>query len=203
MGLPLQPDLQPWTPWQSRTLLVAGLVAAVLVLGFLAAARRTPPTLLATRGLPGTADYLGTVERLITGARRRVWLVMFVIRYDEGGSAHALLQALAEAAARGVRVQVALDSGKEWNSSQVSDKHVAPAAWLRAHGVQVVIDEIDRTTHAKTLVVDDRQVVIGSHNWTHSALLQNRELSLAVDDPRLAAEVAAEIRRIPGWNSDY
>jgi phosphatidylserine/phosphatidylglycerophosphate/cardiolipin synthase-like enzyme len=201
MGLPLQPDLHPWTPWQARALLVAGLVAAVLALGFLASARHAPPALLATRGLPGTADYLGTVERLIAGARQRVWLVMFVIRLDEGGSAHGLLQALAEAAARGVRVQVALDSGREWNSTQPSDKHVAPAAWLRAHGVLVVIDELDRTTHAKTLVVDDRHVVIGSHNWTHSALTANRELSLAVDDPRLAAAVAAEIRRIPGWDA--
>ena len=62
-----------------------------------------------------------------------------------------------------------------------------------------MLDEEDRTTHAKVLVVDDRHVIVGSHNWTRSALAANREWSVEIDDAVIAHHIQAELSSLPGW----
>ena len=99
-------------------------------------------------------------------------------------------------------MQIALDRGRDWKTHEPDSKHVAPAAWLIAHGVRVVLDELERTSHTKAVIVDSRRVVVGSHNWTHSALTANREASLLIDDPALAARLEREMAAIPGWDPD-
>ena len=200
-GLPLQPDLQPWSPWQRRTGLLLALALSVLVLGLASRSRTVPPRLLLS-GVGADEIYLGAVARLIAGARERVWVTMFVVRSEGEDPPRALMQALADAAARGCRVQVALDRGRDWQTRQPDSKHVAPAAWLTAHGVRVVLDELDRTSHTKAVIVDSRRAVIGSHNWTRSALTVNREASLLIDDPSVAARLERELAAIPGWDPD-
>jgi phosphatidylserine/phosphatidylglycerophosphate/cardiolipin synthase-like enzyme len=120
-----------------------------------------------------------------------------VLRPDDGviGS---LLDGLVAAAARGVEVRVVLDRGAGWDG-EADIKHEAPAAWLTAHGVRVVLDEEAITSHAKVLVVDGRLILAGSHNWTRSAVTRNRELSWLIDDAGAAAEVERWLAAIPGW----
>lgn len=199
MGLPLQPDLVPWTPGRRRLLMVAAMALAVIAVGAVAQARREPPRLLGSHGRPGSDDYHTTALRLIAGARRRVSVVLYVARLDEDGPVMRLVAALGEAARRGVAVRVVLDRGRDWRTGATDPKHEEVAGHLRRAGVRVVLDEEERTTHAKVLVVDDRQVVVGSHNWTRSALIANREWSLLIDDPAIAARIQAELSAIPGW----
>jgi phosphatidylserine/phosphatidylglycerophosphate/cardiolipin synthase-like enzyme len=124
---------------------------------------------------------------------------MYVIRYDDSGPVAALLQALADAAKRGIPVRVIMDQGRDWKTGEPDDKHQLAAQWLRAHHVQVVLDELERTTHAKTIVIDGRTVIIGSHNWTRYALSKNREFLVRLDDKRLAEIIEAECATVPGW----
>ena len=202
MGLPLQPDLLPWSPWQRRAGLLLSAALAVLVLGLVSHTRSVPPRLLLT-GEGADEHYLGTVARLIAGAHERVWVAMFVVRSDGEDPPRALMQALADAAARGCRVQVALDRGRDWQTKKPDNKHVLPAAWLTAHGVRVVLDELDRTSHTKAVIIDSRRAVIGSHNWTRSALTANREASLLIDEPALALRLERELAGIPGWDPHH
>jgi phosphatidylserine/phosphatidylglycerophosphate/cardiolipin synthase-like enzyme len=199
VGLPLQPDLRPWPAWQRRAGLLLALALAVLALGVAARGRAAPPRLLLS-GAGAEESYLGTVARLIAGARERVWVAMFVVRSEGEDPPRALMQALADAAARGCRVQVALDRGRDWQTREPDGKHLAPAAWLDAHGVRVVLDELERTSHTKAVIVDSRRAVVGSHNWTRSALVANREASLLIDDPAVAARLERELAGIPGWD---
>jgi phosphatidylserine/phosphatidylglycerophosphate/cardiolipin synthase-like enzyme len=202
VGLPLQPDLLPWSPWQRRTAILLTLALTVLVLGLVSRARAVPPRLLLSA--TGTDEiYLGTVARLIAGARERVWVTMFVIRSDGEDPPRTLMQALADAAARGCQVQIALDRGRDWKTHEPDSKHVTPAAWLIDHGVRVVLDELDRTSHTKAVIVDSRRVVVGSHNWTHSALTANREASLLIDDSAVAVRLERELAGIPGWDPEH
>ena len=97
-------------------------------------------------------------------------------------------------------MQIALDRGRDWKTHEPDGKHEAPAAWLKAHGVRVVLDELERTSHTKMVIVDSRRVVVGSHSWTHSALTTKREASLLIDDPALAARLERELAGIPGWD---
>lgn len=195
-GLPLQPQGQPWPPHLLRITLLVALVLGVLLVGWLAPSRHAPPRLV-LGGEDREMDYARQARRLIDGASQRVWLAMYVIRPDDG-VVGGLLEGLAAARARGVDVRVCLDVGKGFDG-QPDLKHEAPAAWLAAHGIRVVLDEPGRTTHAKALVVDGRRVLAGSHNWTRSALTANRELSWVVDDPAEAARIEAWMAAIPGW----
>lgn len=201
MSLPLEPDLQPWPIWLKRLVLILVLVLAILILGiFFGTARRPPPQLLLA-GHGHGMEYPRAVERLVADARTRIALVMFVMRADDGGLVTQLMEALARAVQRGVAVQVVLDRGKSWETGIPDAKHEAAAAWLTQHGVAVVLDELDTTTHVKALVVDGRWVLMGSHNWTRSAFTTNRECSLLVDDPRLAAELESWFAGVPGWTT--
>jgi phosphatidylserine/phosphatidylglycerophosphate/cardiolipin synthase-like enzyme len=199
--LPLQPMLTPWLPWHRRMVIILGLSLVVILLGLLSPARVLPPRLLISDGKPGATNYMTESLRALSAARQRITVVMYVIRYDAEGPVAALLQALADAAARGVTVRVVMDQGRDYKTNEPDDKHVEAAAWLRAHGVSVLLDELDRTTHAKAIIVDGRTTVIGSHNWTRYALTQNREWSVVLDDLRFAEELEAQCAVIPGWNS--
>jgi phosphatidylserine/phosphatidylglycerophosphate/cardiolipin synthase-like enzyme len=196
MSLPLQPTGQPWPPGLRRAALVLLLAIAVLLLGLVAPARVRPPQLI-LGGPDRELDYAREARRLIDGAQRRLWMSMYVLRPDDG-IIGGLLDGLAAAAARGVDVRVVLDRGAGWDG-QPDLKHEAPAAWLAAHGVRTVLDEDEVTSHAKVLVADSRLVLSGSHNWTRSALMKNRELSWLVDDAEAAAAVERWLAAIPGW----
>ena len=199
MGLPLQPGLTPWTAGQRRSALILVLAFAVITLGASAQARREPVRLLGSHGRPGIEDYHTTALRLIDGARERVTVALYVVRPDEDGPVGRLLAGLSAAAQRGVSVRVVLDLGRDWRTGAIDPKHQEVAERLRRGGVRVVLDEAERTTHAKVLVIDDRHVVIGSHNWTRSALTANREWSVLIDDPEIAARIQGELAALPGW----
>ena len=199
MGLPLQPDLTPWTAGQRRLLVIVVLALAAIVLGAFAQMRREPPRLLGSHGRPGIEDYHTTALRLIAAARERVTVALYVARLDADGPVEHLMAALSTTARRGVPVRVVLDRGRDWRTGEIELKHQEVAARLERSGVRVVLDEAERTTHAKVLVVDDRYVVVGSHNWTRSALTANREWSLLIDDREVAAHIQAELSTIPGW----
>jgi len=196
MSLPLQQTGQPWSPGLRRAALVLLLAIAVLLLGLVAPARVRPPQLI-LGGPDRELDYAREARRLIDGAQRRLWMSMYVLRPDDG-IIGGLLDGLVAAAARGVDVRVVLDRGAGWDG-QPDLKHEAPAAWLAAHGVRVLLDDEEVTSHAKVLVADSRLILAGSHNWSRSALVKNRELSWLVDDAEAAVEVERWLASIPGW----
>lgn len=197
-----EPPLQRAATATDRPLqrLIAIILAALalLALGWWGGQRRPPPELLAT--YPGHAGELARgLERLVAGARTRVWCAVYVVRPDGDGPVQGLLDALAAAAARGVDVRICLDAGPDPVTGAEEDKNQAAAAWLAAHGVRVVRDEAKVTTHAKVVVVDGRWMMAGSHNWTRAAMTTNREISLLVDDPAAAAAAERVLQTIPGW----
>lgn len=196
MSLPLQPSGQPWSPGLRRAALVLLLAIAVLLLGLVAPARVRPPQLI-LGGPDRELDYAREARRLIDGAQRRLWMSMYVLRPDDG-IIGGLLDGLVAAVARGVDVRVVLDRGAGWDG-QPDFKHEVPAAWLAAHGVRVLLDDEEVTSHAKVLVADSRLVLAGSHNWSRSALVKNRELSWLVDDAEAAVDVERWLASIPGW----
>lgn len=141
--------------------------------------------------------YEARVRRLIAGACSGVELVMFsVVLPDDAGATHPvrlMLETVIERHRAGIPVRVVLDQGAPPGRERPS---VHAFRVLSEAGVAVRWDEDERTTHIKALVVDRRWCVLGSHNWTFSALRRNREQSLLVDDPALAARLGGEFTRL-------
>ncbi len=96
-----------------------------------------------------------------------------------------LRRAMADAVARGVRVQVLLP-GPSNDSRLVRLASRARYADYLAGGLELYEFQ-PRMMHAKSVTVDGRLALLGSHNVDHRSLRLSFEFSFAVDDPVLVA----------------
>ncbi|HWE70884.1 MAG TPA: phospholipase D-like domain-containing protein, partial [Acidimicrobiales bacterium] len=95
--------------------------------------------------------------------------------YNEEMSDPAIVASLASAARRGVAVKVVMTDEPSW----------APDfSLLAAAGVQVRVyqGESPIYIHAKMISVDQREVFVGSENFSRASLDDNRELGVVVSD---------------------
>jgi phosphatidylserine/phosphatidylglycerophosphate/cardiolipin synthase-like enzyme len=142
-------------------------------------------------------DYLPAVLALLAGAHGSIDVTMFSCVLPESPRAthpvRRILDALIARQRDGVAVRVVLDRGMP--PGRQAEGEDAPsdraAQYLAQAGIAVRWDEEQRTTHTKSLVVDGRWCVVGSTNWSASALSHNREQSVRLDDRALAAEITA------------
>ncbi len=131
---------------------------------------------------------LGALRDLIASSTEKVLVEQLSVEPD-WLEMPSLLTSLIEAAERGVKVRLLLDSSWDRDENQaVADELNALAASegydLEAkvispyHGLSVM--------HNKGIVVDDT-AVISSMNWGDSALFENREVGVAVRSEQIAA----------------
>jgi phosphatidylserine/phosphatidylglycerophosphate/cardiolipin synthase-like enzyme len=99
---------------------------------------------------------------------------------------------------RNVRVSLVLEYSEE--NRDADEVNLEAARLLRKGGVTVRLDNSRVTTHAKVFVIDGRYCFLGSHNFTHSAMSMNKELSVMIESPDLAAEMTRYIEGIPLGN---
>jgi phosphatidylserine/phosphatidylglycerophosphate/cardiolipin synthase-like enzyme len=115
------------------------------------------------------------------------------------------LQAVIAAARRGVKVRVLLD-GTWYNAESVderdNDDTVRLLNDLRTNeGLDVSAKVINLQSthlekiHAKGVIVDDREVFIGSINWSENSFEGNREVGVIVTHPKIAGYYADLFRR--------
>ncbi len=146
-------------------------------------------------------DYLPSALKLIGQSRQSVRAIMYLAQSNAAypkDPVRQLLQALADARARGVDVAVLLERPKEKfaSSRDLAEKNSRVKDWLLEHGIPAYQDSVETTTHAKVLVVDKRYVILGSTNWTYSALARNHEASVLIDSAALAGRYMEYFERI-------
>ena len=183
---------------------VASLILAALWLGALPLRTAALPLRAAAvptqaAAIPGAPQLLengayGTalLDR-IHQAKRRIICVFYLFRIGNsaGNLPRSVAGGLIAAQRRGVDVTVILEGGK-----LVEKENRTATRLLAQGGVRVVFGPAGVTTHAKAVAIDDRYVLIGSHNLTQSALRHNNELSVLLDSPRLAAELRQYLERL-------
>ena len=91
-----------------------------------------------------------------------------------------IIAAIAQAKDRGVDVQVILDKSNQ------RDRYTG-ATYLVNHGIEPLIDDTVAIAHNKVIIIDEREVITGSFNFSRGAQHRNAENVLVVHDhPELA-----------------
>ncbi len=134
-------------------------------------------------------EYYDTLTSLIQHARHRIDLAMFVFKTTKSPKNRPALLAkeLIRARKKGVMINVVLE--KSGYADNINKENLKVAKRLRKKGIKVRFDDPKTTSHAKMVVVDSRYCLVGSHNFTHSALTYNNEFSLLIDSTVLAEEM--------------
>lgn len=114
-------------------------------------------------------------------------LLVHMEKIDSTDTDSEIVPAIADAAARGVHVQVLMRPPD--NEEHASNFDVAKA--LKASGAKVCFQE-EPQCHAKMMLVDRRVAFVGSQNLTASSLDKRREIGWITDDER-ATEVLERI----------
>ena len=149
--------------------------------------------------------YFPQVKQALSQAKESVFMVMFVVGlrpYDKASSIYQLVDELVKAHQRGVKVTVILDQniafvGKEHiDEWQVEGKNAWCFKMLKDAGISVWYDEPTKYTHSKTIVIDEETIILGSANWTRSALFQNFETNVLIESKELAAEFLESFKEI-------
>ena len=99
-------------------------------------------------------------------------------------SSPQLSAAIAAAHRRGVTVRVLVDAGQEAHA-------YSTAKQLSAAGIAVRTDRREALMHLKTAVIDRRQVMMGSMNWTAAGEARNVDNLALIRDDVVAAQMTA------------
>jgi cardiolipin synthase len=142
-------------------------------------------------------QYFDVCLTLLRSARESIYLSTFLVNlqtYRKHEKARELLEALKDAAYRGVDVKILLNRYQP--QKKVTKLNDLAAKYLFVAGIEARFLPNNRCCHAKFIVVDKRTLLLGSHNWTRKALERNFELSLFLDDEILACELSEWFLRL-------
>jgi phosphatidylserine/phosphatidylglycerophosphate/cardiolipin synthase-like enzyme len=133
-------------------------------------------------------EYYPLVHKAIQEAKESVLVAMFLIQREPQptGPVNTLLNDLIEAKKRGVTVRVILEKTKKETDS-VTRNNMESYNFLKENGIEVIFDVSPNAIHTKLVVIDDRIVFVGNHNWSYGAFMLCNEASLMVkfSSPRL------------------
>lgn len=132
-------------------------------------------------------EYLERLMVELEAAKSKIWVVMYVASYNskhEFGVQQKIVKLLGKKYRQGLDVRILLDASYEWNrkkgghSNRPSTKNEDMMTALKKEGVPARYDGFDQILHGKWVLIDEDRSILGSHNWTYSALKKNVEASV-------------------------
>ena len=143
--------------------------------------------------------YEQAVIDLLDKAQDSITISMFILKpgdYDKH-PINRLMRDLEEALERGVSVTLYLNTKTGESDPSLSEVGQGQAFdALRQKGAQILPVTSRYMLHDKMLIVDGRFVVIGSTNWSLTALTGNLESTVLIDSPALAKERLQRMKTI-------
>lgn len=151
----------------------------------------------ATVGVVRNSGYLALATGLIERARTQVQVQMFFMTSPGTASpGDRLIDAMVAAVARGADVRLIIDTDLEDDYHGASRVNAESLARLDASGLSYRLDDLGTTSHSKVMLIDGDQMLIGSHNWTTSAMYLLDETSLYLESAPLAAQQSARFEHL-------
>lgn len=126
-----------------------------------------------------SSEFTKRIIELIDAAKRSIYIFMFDWRWyknDFSCEVSRINQALVRATRRGVAVQALLNY-----------KEIVPI--LESLNIKAKQANVKKLLHAKSIVLDEEVVVLGSHNLSKEAMTANVEMSLIIPDKDIAKRI--------------
>jgi phosphatidylserine/phosphatidylglycerophosphate/cardiolipin synthase-like enzyme len=126
-----------------------------------------------------SSEFTQGLIDLIENADHSIYIFMFDWRWyknDISCDVSLINQALVRAVRRGVKIHVLLNY----------EKIVEQLLKLNIHAKKA---NVKKLLHAKSIIIDERIIVIGSHNFSREAMTANVEMSVALDDAELGKRI--------------
>jgi cardiolipin synthase len=159
-----------------------------------------PLTVPGVRVIPVLSpDTSRLITDLMAGAQSSIDIEQAYITRWSGDSPNPYLEAAIDAARRGVRVRVLLDSyyynieGDDDNdemAAYINDLATAEHLPLEARCADLDANNVVKI-HNKGVIVDGRRVLVSSINWNENSPCFNREAGVILDHPDIGAYYAA------------
>ncbi len=139
--------------------------------------------------------YFPAVKEAIDNSEKSIFMVVYIVAFDERDTespVYKLCEGLVEAGKRGVQVKIILDQNinfgkhREDGKWQVEGKNENAFNFFKQNNLDVSYDEKTTYTHSKAIVIDDEIIIMGSTNWSDSALRRNNETSVLIKSKELA-----------------
>lgn len=128
------------------------------------------------------SDYPKVVTPLVHAATTSIDILMYQWRWyghESAGGVQKLNLAVCAAAHRGVKVRVLMNV--ESMGHAITRINTRTAGFLERAGCVVKFGQVGVATHAKMLIIDNRVLVLGSHNFSKGAFSRNQEASIVVE----------------------
>lgn len=140
--------------------------------------------------------YTDALLDALTAARYSIDSWMFAVRLASPRaprSANRILAALTDRAAAGLKCRII-------SAGPPAARDDAPMQWrthalMKLAGWEIYAARPGPTMHAKTIIIDNKIVFVGSHNLTGSALQHNEEHSIMIQSPQLSQRLSVEFKR--------
>jgi len=118
-------------------------------------------------------------------------------RKKKQSKAQILFEALAAAIARGIRCRLIMHTSQAGRGVPVSNKRALKK--LLESGAEVRALKNERVQHAKLIIFDNEDAIIGSHNLSEKSFTENAEISIYFADKILLYQCQQYFDRL--WTS--
>jgi phosphatidylserine/phosphatidylglycerophosphate/cardiolipin synthase-like enzyme len=147
-------------------------------------------------------QYFKVAQELIKGAKHSIRVMMFEMSYYKSRTSsptNVLIRELINARKRGVKVEVILEMKDGEDRTTKNNRQSGKI--LSEGGVDVIYDSPSKTTHTKVIIVDEQLTLLGSTNWTYSALSDNNEVSVLIRSKDVAKELIGYFNKVKAAGS--
>lgn len=127
------------------------------------------------------SDYPKIVVPLLQAASQTIDIIMYEWKWythEAAGGVEKFNLAVQAAARRGVKVRVLMNT--ESMGQAITKINANTGQYLSLAGCEVKFGQIGVATHAKILIIDQRTLILGSHNVSKASFSKNQECSVAI-----------------------
>ena len=143
--------------------------------------------------------FIYTINRIIGAAERSIYIATFKLELTHtfrGRKVRQFFRLLEEKKAAGVDIKILVNT--RGGGKHIPRTNLYAINHLKNHKIQVRIPPRDRICHAKIIIVDDKVLVIGSHNLSTKSCHNNIEASIVTPVPAMIGSAIRHYLTI--WN---